>query len=171
MKTCTRLVTILLLSATSVFAATPEKSVKWFDDFAAAQAAAKKEGRPILANFTGSDWCPWCMKLEKEILGQKVFLDYASANLVLFIADFPNGKKLPAKVVKQNKDLQAKYGIKGYPTVLLLDADGKVLAQTGYQEGGAAPYVENVKALLEKSGWKPSVATNQTAKAVAPAAK
>ena len=171
MNTCTRLVTVLLLCATAALAATPAKSVKWLDDFTAAKAVALKEGKPILANFTGSDWCPWCIKLEKEVFSQKEFQDYASANLVLFIADFPNGKKLAANVVEQNQGLQAKYRITGYPTVLLLDAEGKVLAHTGYQEGGAAPYVESLKEMLGKSRWRPAATTNQTAKAIAPAAK
>ena len=171
MKTFTRLGIILLLSVTSAFASASSKPVKWLDNFAAAQAAAKKEGRPILANFTGSDWCPWCMKLEKEVFSQKEFQNYASSNLVLFIADFPNGKRQSAQIAKQNKGLETKYAVKGFPTVLLLDADGNVLGQTGYMPGGAEPFVENLKNLLDKSGWKPATATNQTAKAAAPAAK
>ena len=164
MKSCTRLVVILLLSATAAFAAAPGKTAKWLDDFAAAKAAARKEGKPILANFTGSDWCPWCIKLENEILGQKAFLDYAGTNMVLFIADFPQRKNLPARVAKQNDGLQAKYKIEGLPTVLLLDAGGNVLGQTGYQPGGAELYVAGLKELLEKSGWKPPVLTNRTGK-------
>ena len=113
MKIYLHLVPVLLLFATTAFAAAPTKSTKWFDDFAAAKAAAKKEGKPILANFTGSDWCPWCVKLEKEILEQKGFLDYASTNMVLFIADFPNGKRQSTRVVKQNSELKAKYKITG----------------------------------------------------------
>ena len=170
MKCCARLIVILLLSATAAFAAAPGKTAKWFDDFAAAKAAARKEGKPILANFTGSDWCPWCIKLENEILGQKAFLDYAGTNMVLFIADFPQRKNLPARVAKQNDGLQAKYKIEGFPTVLLLDAGGNVVGQTGYQLGGADPFVANLKELLAKSGWKPGTATNQPAKNAAPAA-
>lgn len=168
MKTCTRVIAMLLLFATSALAATPAKSVKWLDDFANAKSEAKKTGKPILVNFTGSDWCPWCIKLDKEVFSQKAFLDYASANLVLAIADFPRGKKLPARVVKQNESLQAKYQIQGFPTVLLLDGEGQLLGQTGYVPGGAEAYVTNIKSLLEKSGWKPPVASNKTEKAEAP---
>ena len=174
MKTFARVVSVLVLVATSACAAAPAKSGKWLDDFTAAKAAAKKEGKPILANFTGSDWCPWCIKLEKEIFSQKAFRDYAGTNLVLFIADFPRQKRLPAKVQKQNERLQTEYKIEGFPTVLLLDADGKVLGQTGYQQGGAEPFVANLKTLLENAGFKPGVAAkdaaNTNAHVVTPAA-
>ena len=156
MKTYVRLIAILLLCATSAFAAPQGDSVKWSDDFNAVKAEAKKTNKPILANFTGSDWCPWCIKLEKEILSQKAFQDYAGANLVLFIADFPQHKELSAAVQKQNDDLQNKYNIKGFPTVLLLDADGKVLGKTGYQRGGAESFVADVKDTLNKAGVKPA---------------
>lgn len=176
MKTSIPLVAILLLTASFAIAAPPSKPAKWLDDFTAAKAEATKAGKPILADFTGSDWCPWCIKLESEILSQKAFRDYAGTNLVLFIADFPRQKKLPARVTKQNQDLQKTYQIEGYPTVLLLDADGKVLGKTGYIQGGPDPFIANLKQLLDQSGWKPAAATNQTAKAAAagaaaPAAK
>ena len=154
MKTHLCLGFVLALFVTSVFAAPQSDPVKWLDDFVAAKAEAKKSNKPILANFTGSDWCPWCIKLEKEILSQKAFEDYASANLVLFIADFPRHKELPATVQKQNDELQGKYNIPGFPTVLLLDADGKVLGRTGYNRGGVEPFVSELKDLLKKAGVK-----------------
>ena len=155
MKTFTGILSVLFLLATAAYAAAPAKSEKWLDDFTAAKAAAKKDGRPILANFTGSDWCPWCIKLEKEIFSQKAFQDYASSNVVLFMADFPRQKHLPPKVQEQNEKLQAEYKIQGFPTVLLLDADGQVIGQTGYQKGGAEPFVANLKELIQKAGLKP----------------
>ena len=165
MKTCLRLLMLLILTSGVAFAAAPAKAPKWMDDFAAAKTAAKKEGKPILANFTGSDWCPWCMKLESEILEQKAFLDYAGGNLILFIADFPRQKNVPARVQKQNQELQEKYKIEGFPTVLLLDADGHVLGKTGYLRGGAEPFVTSVKELLASSGWKPGAAAKPGAPA------
>ncbi|MFZ4395748.1 MAG: thioredoxin family protein [Kiritimatiellia bacterium] len=165
------MVAALLLCVGVAVAAPPAKSAKWQDDFSLAQSQAKKEGRPILADFTGSDWCGWCIKLDKEVFSQKAFQDYAASNLVLFVADYPRRKKLSAKTQKQNEGLQGKYQIQGFPTVLLLDAEGKVLEQTGYQPGGADAYVTSLKGLLDKSGWKPGVATNRTAQVVAPAVK
>jgi len=157
MNTCVRLMSLLLLCVSSAFAAPQGDSVKWFDDFTAAKAEAHKTGKPILANFTGSDWCPWCIKLEKEVFSQQAFQDFASSSVILFIADFPRQKELAPAVQKQNDDLQTRYKIRGFPTVLILDPDGKVLAHTGYQKGGAEAYVADLKDLIVKSGWKPPV--------------
>ncbi len=120
----------------------------WLDDFAAAQAQARELKRPILVDFTGSDWCGWCFRLKDEVFSQAAFQQYAGRHLVLFIADFPRNKSLPAKVREQNEQLARKYEIQGFPTILLLDAEGKVLAQTGYQRGGAEAYVKHLQQLL-----------------------
>ncbi|MDD5706053.1 MAG: thioredoxin family protein [Kiritimatiellae bacterium] len=124
-------------------------AVVWLDDFAAAQAKARELKRPILADFSGSDWCGWCIRLEKEVFSQAAFKKYAQANVVLFLADFPRRKVLPANVKAQNEKLAAKYGVEGFPTVLLLDAEGQVLAQTGYQAGGAEAYVKHLQELVK----------------------
>lgn len=126
-----------------------EGSPAWVTDFEAAKKQAAEQKRPILADFSGSDWCGWCIRLDKEVFSQKAFQDYAATNLVLFLADFPARKPQPEPLVQQNKKLAAQYGIEGYPTVLLLDATGKELARTGYQRGGAEAYVEHVKGLLK----------------------
>jgi thioredoxin-related protein len=131
-----------------------EKSKGWLDNFEKAKTEAAALKQPIFAFFTGSDWCGWCMKLRSEVLDKKDFEAFAEANLVLFEADFPRGKKLSDDVKKQNAELAAKYGVRGYPTVYLLDADGKVLGQTGYQEGGVEAYVKHLQEMLGKSGVK-----------------
>jgi len=124
----------------------------WLRDFEAAKKAAGEKKRPILVDFSGSDWCGWCMKLDKEVLSQKAFKDYAKDNLVLFVADFPQKKKLPEMETKQNEKLAKTYKVRGFPTVLLLDAEGKTLAETGYKPGGAEKYVAHIKELLTKAG-------------------
>lgn len=126
-----------------------EGSPGWITDFEAAKKQAAEQKRPILADFSGSDWCGWCIRLDKEVFSQKAFQDYAATNLVLFLADFPARKPQPETLAAQNKKLAAQYGIEGYPTVLLLDASGKELARTGYQRGGAEAYVEHVKGLVK----------------------
>ncbi|MBQ7189885.1 MAG: thioredoxin family protein [Kiritimatiellae bacterium] len=127
-----------------------KKKFTWLDSFEAAQKEAEKSKLPIFALFTGSDWCPWCVKLHNEVLESKEFKKYAKENLVLFIADFPQSKKISDKVKRQNQKLAKDYGVRGYPTVLLIDAEGKELARTGYKQGGGKPYVEHLKSLLEK---------------------
>ena len=129
-----------------------EGSPGWITDFEAAKKQATELKRPILADFSGSDWCGWCIRLDKEVFSQKAFQAYAATNLVLFLADFPARKPQPETLAAQNKKLAEQYRIEGYPTVLLLDASGKELARTGYQRGGAEAYVEHVKGLLKTQG-------------------
>ena len=120
-------------------------------DFEAAKAKAVKEGKPIFINFTGTDWCGWCIKLEKEVFTKKAFQDYAKENLVLVEVDFPKKKEQTAELKAQNKKLDKEYGVEGYPTLYLLDATGKKLTvDIGYREGGPEAYVEHLKSLLKK---------------------
>jgi thioredoxin-related protein len=121
----------------------------WLTDFEAAKKLAAEKNLPILVNFSGSDWCGWCIKLDNEVFSQDAFKAYANENLVLFLADFPNSKPQPEEVKVQNDALTKTYGVRGFPTVLLLDAGGNVLARTGYQSGGADPYVEHIRDLLK----------------------
>lgn len=121
----------------------------WLTDFEAAKKLAAEKNVPILADFSGSDWCGWCIKLDNEVFSKDVFKEYAKDNVILFLADFPSRKPQPEEVKKQNEALKNKYGIRGFPTVLLLDAEGKVLERTGYQQGGAEAYVEHIKDLLK----------------------
>ena len=123
----------------------------WLTSLAEAKTEAAKRKVPILADFSGSDWCGWCMKLDEEVFSTPAFKKYASENLVLLLVDFPRDKPQTAEVKKQNSGLSDQFEIKGFPTVLLLNADGKLLARTGYQQGGAENYIKNLKKLLENN--------------------
>ncbi len=123
----------------------------WLTNFEKAKEQATKQNRPILVDFSGSDWCGWCIKLDKEVFSQKEFKDFAKDNLVLLLLDFPRKKALPPAEQAANEEFLKKYSVRGFPTVLILDAEGKVLGRTGYQEGGAAAYVEHLKSLLSLS--------------------
>ena len=122
----------------------------WLTDYTLALHFAKESGKPVLINFTGSDWCPWCFRLRDEVFSQDAFINYAKENLILLMIDFPMYKELPAEQVKANNALQEKYKIEGYPTVVLINAEGKEIARTGYREGGAENYVTHLKELLAK---------------------
>lgn len=136
---------MLSLAATFAFAG----GAGWESDFAKAAERAKKENKPMLLDFTGSDWCGWCIKLDKEVFSKKAFKDYAESSLVLVEVDFPQGKKQSAKEKKQNEELQQKYGVSGYPTIILLSSDGqKVLGKTGYRSGGPDAYVKHLKEII-----------------------
>jgi protein disulfide-isomerase len=144
----------LILKSLAVFAATCSLALAgdgWGEDFEAAKAAAAKDKKPILVDFTGSDWCGWCIKLDEEVFSKKEFKAYAKENLILLKLDFPHEKHQSSKIKKQNGELAKKYAVSGYPSILLLDADGNQIGQTGYQDGGAAKYVEHLKELLAKA--------------------
>jgi thioredoxin-related protein len=137
------IVVLLFLGLQAAAASEPQ----WETDFEAARAKALSAGKDLLLNFTGTDWCPWCKKLKQEVFDHEVFVHEASKNFVFVELDFPNKKKLPEELVKQNKGLQEKYGVKGYPTVLLTDVKGRVFARTGYRPGGAKKYLVHLKEL------------------------
>jgi protein disulfide-isomerase len=120
----------------------------WLRDFEAARKIASEKGLPILADFSGSDWCGWCIKLDREVFSEEEFKTFAGERLVLFLADFPSKKQQPEEEAQQNKALAEKYGIRGFPTVLILDGNGEVLGRTGYRPGGADAYVGHLKQLL-----------------------
>lgn len=119
----------------------------WLTDFEKAKEKAAQKDVPILADFAGSDWCGWCIKLDNEVFAEDEFKAYADENLVLFLADFPRSKEQSDDVKELNQELAQKYGVEGFPTVLLLDANGDVIARTGYRRGGAESYVEHLKEL------------------------
>ena len=115
----------------------------WTDDFEAAKEQAEKEGKLLLVDFSGSDWCGWCKKLDSEVFAKPEFLKGVKKDFVLVMIDSPRDKSLLSeKAAKQNPELQKKYGISGYPTVLIMDAAGEVLDKTGYRDGGAKAYVK-----------------------------
>jgi len=121
----------------------------WETDFAKASAKAKAEGKYMLIDFSGSDWCGWCVKLDKEVFSKAAFKEYAKDNLVLVLADFPRDKsKQSAELQKQNNELKDKFGIRGFPTVYILSPEGKTVNQTGYQPGGPEAYVDYIKKII-----------------------
>lgn len=109
----------------------------WLTDLPKAQAQAKTENKLVFMDFTGSDWCGWCMKLDKETFSQPAFADYAKKNLVLVQLDYPAHKEQSDDLKKANAALSKKYGIEGYPTLIAIEPDGTVVwKQVGYLAGG-----------------------------------
>jgi thioredoxin-related protein len=118
----------------------------WYADFDRASAAAKREKKDLLVDFTGSDWCGWCIKLHKEVFVHEAFGKRAREDYVLVALDYPRGEELKAQVPnpKRNAELVQRYAIDGYPTVLLMTAEGEVFARTGYQAGGVDTYLKHL---------------------------
>jgi len=122
----------------------------WGIDFEKALSEAKASGKYLLLDFSGSDWCGWCIKLEKEVFSQKKFKKYADKNLVCVLIDFPRAKSQSNKIKKQNQALAKKYSIRGYPTVVILSPNGALVGRTGYRQGGATAYVSHLKKIINK---------------------
>jgi protein disulfide-isomerase len=116
----------------------------WQTDYARALQTGKTQNKRVLLDFTGSDWCGPCIQLKKQVFSRPDFAAYAEKNLVLVEVDYPQRKKQPAELVKQNERLAKQYGIeeKGYPTVVLLDPNGKTLRElNGYSGESVADVI------------------------------
>lgn len=134
-----------------VTAARAADGLSWQTDYKAALKQAVASNKPILVDFTGSDWCGWCIKLDKETFSQPEFAKYANEKLVLMEADFPQGKAQSAAVKKQNDELQEKFNVEGFPTLVLLDKHGKEIARNvGYLPGGPAGMIDWINKSLAK---------------------
>lgn len=127
----------------------------WSSDFAASKKLAAESKKDLLIDFTGSDWCGWCIKLQKEVFSQDPFKNGVKDKFVLVELDYPQDKsKLSAATIKQNEELGEKYAVQGYPTILLCDADGKPFAATGYEKGGPEAYVKHLDKLRAKKAMR-----------------
>lgn len=125
---------------------------EWGTDYEQALEQARQENRYVLMDFTGSDWCGWCIKLDREVFSKQAFKDFAEENLVLVEVDFPRRRKPPQSVREQNDKLKKEFGIRGFPTIIMLNPDGRKIAQTGYKAGGPEAYVEHLAAFIRKDG-------------------
>ena len=144
-------VAVFLLGTLSAFS----QQASWTDDYAKATAQAKAENKAVLLDFTGSDWCGWCLKMKKETLVTPQFNAYAQKNLVLMTVDFPHATPQTPAVKQQNEKLDAKYHADGFPTYVLIDKFGRELwRQSGYLEGGPTAFI----AAMSKS-YHPAPAT------------
>lgn len=120
----------------------------WITNFEQAKVKARDERNDILMNFTGSDWCGWCIRLNQEVFRHQEFAEYVEETFVLLELDFPNDTShLSQETQVQNEELKSRFAVQGFPTILLADAQGRPYAQTGYQRGGVVAYVEHLKDL------------------------
>ena len=132
---------LALIAGVSVLCASAA-DLEWHTDLAKAQAQAKAEKKLVMLDFTGSDWCGWCIKLHKEVFSTPEFTEYAKKNLVLVEVDFPRKKAQSAEQKKANQALQNKYKIEGYPTLIVLNGEGKNIGRLGYVKGGPKAWIE-----------------------------
>ncbi len=149
------LITLLFITTITTYS----QDVKWLTSFDEAAKLSQKTKKPILANFTGSDWCGYCIRLDKTVFSKPEFAKWAKKNVVLLEVDFPRKTKLSPKLKKQNAALQRAFGVRGYPTVWLFEVgDGddpkkelNPLGKTGYVKGGVKKWLSTINIYLPKS--------------------
>jgi thioredoxin-related protein len=114
----------------------------WDTDLPQALNRARSENKLVLLDFTGSDWCPWCIKFDQEVLSTGKFAAYANDKLVLVKLDFPRHTEQSAALKQANQELYQRFNVDGYPTYILLSSSGKELGrQVGYAEGGPTAFI------------------------------
>jgi len=117
----------------------------WLTSYEKAQAEAKAGHKLMLMDFTGSDWCGWCIMLDKEVFSKPAFQDYARKNLILLELDFPRGKELSSEIRAQNERLARQYEIQGFPTIVVLNGNGKTVGMLGYTPGGPEAFIAELE--------------------------
>jgi protein disulfide-isomerase len=134
-------------TTTSADAAPVSAKAGWLTDYEKAQKEAQAKNKLLLMDFTGSDWCGWCIMLDKEVFSKPEFKDYANKHLVLLELDFPRTKRLPPETTAQNEKLLQKFRVQGFPTVVVFDSNGKPLGALGYEAGGPKVFIDRLEKL------------------------
>jgi protein disulfide-isomerase len=131
------------------FAAVAEEEVHWETDYDVALAKAEATGRFVFMNFTGSDWCIYCMLINKKFFKHEAFIKLAADHFVCLIVDFPRFKEQDEKLKKFNQELAQKHLVRGFPAIIITDRRGKAVGRSGYKRGmDGAQYVEHLSELL-----------------------
>ncbi|MAD50637.1 MAG: thioredoxin family protein [Flavobacteriales bacterium] len=148
------IVCTLLISSLTLYS---QENDGWLLNFDKAAELSMKTGKPILANFTGSDWCGWCIRLKKEVFVTPAFKKWADENVILLELDYPRRTPQTEEIKKQNRELQQFFKVRGYPTLHMFNvgiAEGKTqitsLGKTGYVAGGPTPWIANANNYLKK---------------------
>ena len=132
--------------------AAAEEKVHWETDYDVALAKAEATGRFVFMNFTGSDWCIYCMVMDKKFFRHKEFIKFAADFFVCLAVDFPRFKEQDEELKKFNKEMAQKHLVRGYPTIIITDDCGKAIGRSGYKRGmDGAQYVEHLTALLGRA--------------------
>ncbi|MBG6187144.1 thioredoxin family protein [Flavobacterium sp. CAN_S2] len=147
---------VALLLFVGSFAAEAQELV-WETNVTKAMAISTETKKPLLLFFTGSDWCGWCIRLQKEVLRTPEFAAWAKENVVLVELDYPRKAPQTEEIKKQNNELQMAFGIQGFPTIILANAttkEGKVnfegIGSTGYVAGGPSAWLAVANGFLKK---------------------
>ena len=133
-----------------------QEQLVWMVDLDKAVELSNKTGKPIMANFTGSDWCGWCKRLKREVFDTPEFKAWAADNVILLELDFPRKTPISDELRQQNRNLQYAFGVRGYPTIHFFTADRtsdgkysyKRMAKSGYVQGGPTAWITDAESKL-----------------------
>ena len=151
-----RKIFLILLLALSGISAQAQDTAKWETNLTNAIELSNKTHKPLFLFFTGSDWCGWCMKLQKEVFKTPEFTKWANDNVILVELDFPKRTPQPEEIKQQNGQLNNFFKVRGYPTVLITDVvkndDGKIQfaprGSSGYVAGGPSAWLEGANKIM-----------------------
>jgi protein disulfide-isomerase len=144
-----RAILLSFMAIALVGTAAARAETEWLTDYKKAQQQAKETKKRLLLDFTGSDWCPPCIMLHKQVFATREFQDYASKHLVLLEVDFPRTRLQRPELTQQNQELAMRYGVEVFPSILVFDSEGKPIGGfKGYDGGTAKDFI----AELEKLG-------------------
>lgn len=164
MKSFLSIVALVLVVSSGAWAQsanfTPAGHEGWLVDIDKAYEVSKSTGKPILANFTGSDWCGWCRRLSAEVFRKKEFQDWAKDNVVLLELDYPRRKQLSEEQQTHNYYLQRTFKVTGFPTIWVFDLNKdaenkafeiKAIGKTGYVSGGSKAFTAHVDNMISQA--------------------
>ncbi len=151
---CSVLASVLFFSNQAE--AAQQGQINWLTNYSDALNLAQSSSKPIVLFFTGSDWCHWCIKLERESLDTREFAQAVGDKFIFVKLDFPVNSTLPSNISTQNKQLQSKYNVRGFPTLIIIDAQQqKQIGKTGYRAGGGRSYAQHLlKIISDNSGYQ-----------------
>ncbi|MEL1247235.1 thioredoxin family protein [Flavobacterium helocola] len=152
-----KILVIAFLTLTSMSMQAQEE-LTWHTDMSKATDISIKENKPMFLFFTGSDWCGWCIRLQKEVFKTPEFIKWAKENVVLVELDFPRKNNQTEDIKLQNAQLQQQLQVRGYPTVWFVSAaktaDAKVnlnaLGSSGYVAGGPKVWIDGANQIIQK---------------------
>lgn len=149
------ILTVILSCSTLITWSQTATTLSWYNDVSLASQAAATENKPMLLFFTGSDWCGWCHRLQREVFNTPAFTTWASSDVILVELDFPRNKVLPQNIIEQNQMLQQQFGVQGYPTVWFVNVTKEAdkfnlapLSSSGYMQGGPEVWITNAKSII-----------------------
>ena len=157
MKTIAFLSIILFTGLTAFAQKSAKEDLVWHTDLNKAIEIANKENKPMMLFFTGSDWCGWCVRLQKEVFTQVEFKEWAQKNVILVEVDFPRANIQTEEIKTQNRNLQQQFAVRGYPTCWFVKADklkdGKInfnqLGTKGYEAGGPVNWINSAAVIIK----------------------